>query len=260
MIARSPRPATGYLDRLNEAQRTAVLHGDGQVAGPLLVIAGAGTGKTNTLAHRVAHLILAGADPRRILLMTFSRRAAAEMKRRIERIAGAVLGDKAATLTAGLTWAGTFHSVAARILREHAAEIGLDPAFTIHDRSDSADLMNMVRHRLGLSRTESRFPEKGTCLEIYSRVVNACEPLETVLASSFPAWIGWAAELKRLFAGYVEAKQTAQVLDYDDLLLYWAEMLSDPDAAAAARGRASTMSSSTSIRTPTGCRRRSCSG
>ena len=83
-----------------------------QVAGPLLVIAGAGTGKTNTLAHRVAHLILAGADPRRILLMTFSRRAAVEMKRRIERIAGAVLGDKAATLTAGLTWAGTFHSVA----------------------------------------------------------------------------------------------------------------------------------------------------
>ena len=120
--------------------------------------------------------------------------------------------------------------------------------------------MNMVRHRLGLSRTESRFPEKGTCLEIYSRVVNACEPLETVLASSFPAWIGWAAELKRLFAGYVEAKQTAQVLDYDDLLLYWAEMLSDPDGRRRARGRASTMSSSTSIRTPTGCRRRSCSG
>ena len=233
MMTSSLRPTTGYLDRLNEAQRAAVLHGDGQVAGPLLVIAGAGTGKTNTLAHRVAHLILAGADPRRILLMTFSRRAAVEMKRRIERIAGAVLGDKAATLTAGLSWAGTFHSVAARILREHAAEIGLDPAFTIHDRSDSADLMNIVRHRLGLSRTESRFPEKGTCLEIYSRAVNACEPLETVLASSFPMWIGWAAELKKLFAGYVEAKQKAQVLDYDDLLLYWAEMLSDPAAAAA---------------------------
>ena len=90
----------------------------------------------------------------------------------------------------------------------------------------------MVRRRLGLSRTESRFPEKGTCLDIYSRAVNACEPLETVLTSSFPTWIGWAAELKGLFAGYVEAKQKAQVLDYDDLLLYWAEMLSDPAAAA----------------------------
>ena len=210
-----------------------MLHGDGQVAGPLLVIAGAGTGKTNTLAHRVAHLILEGADPRRMLLMTFSRRAAVEMTRRIERIAGEVLGEKAAALTAGLTWAGTFHAIGARILREHAATIGLDPAFTIHDRSDSADLMNLVRHRLGLSRTESRFPEKGTCLDIYSRAVNACEPLQAVLESCFPAWIGWAAELKGLFAAYVEAKQTAQVLDYDDLLLYWAEMLSDPAAAAA---------------------------
>ena len=75
----------------------------------------------------------------------------------------------------------------------------------------------MVRRRLGLSRTESRFPEKGTCLDIYSRAVNACEPLETVLTSSFPTWIGWAAELKGLFAGYVEAKQRVQVLDYDDL-------------------------------------------
>jgi DNA helicase-2/ATP-dependent DNA helicase PcrA len=233
MIASSPRGTPGYLDRLNEAQRRAVLHGDGQVAGPLLVIAGAGTGKTNTLAHRVAHVILGGADPRRMLLMTFSRRAAVEMRRRIERIAGEVLGEKAAALTAGLTWAGTFHAIGARILREHASAIGLDPTFTIHDRSDSADLMNLVRHRLGLTRTESRFPEKGTCLDIYSRAVNACEPLQAVLESCFPAWIGWAVELKGLFAAYVEAKQAAQVLDYDDLLLYWAEMLSDPAAAAA---------------------------
>ena len=181
--------------------------------------------------------------------MTFSRRAAVEMKRRIERIAGAVLGDKAATLTAGLTWAGTFHSVSARILRDHAAEIGLDPAFTIHDRSDSADLMNMVRHRLGLSRPRAGSPKGHVPRDLRGGV----------LASSFPMWIGWAAELKRLFAGYVEAKQKAQLLDYDDLLLYWAEMLSDP-AAAARSERVSTMSSSTSIRTPIGCRRRSCSG
>ena len=148
----------GYLARLNPAQRAAVLHGEGAVAGPLLVIAGAGTGKTNTLVHRLAHLVLAGADPRRILLMTFSRRAAAEMTRRAERIAGEVMGPKASVLAEGLTWAGTFHAIGARLLRDHAGAIGLDPGFTIHDREDSADLMNLVRHRLGFSATERRFP------------------------------------------------------------------------------------------------------
>ncbi len=233
MIAPSPRPTTGYLDRLNEAQRSAVLHGDGEVAGPLLVIAGAGTGKTSTLATRVAHLILAGADPRRMLLMTFSRQAAKEMIRRIERIAGEVLGATAAAMVAGLTWAGTFHGIGVRVLREHAAALGLDPAFTVHDRGDAADLMNRVRHKLGFSQTESRFPGKGTCLAIYSRAVNGREELEPLLESHFPWCVGWAAELKALFAGYVEAKQAAQVLDFDDLLLYWAEMLADPAAAAA---------------------------
>ena len=97
-----------YLDRLNAEQRRAVEHGGGGVAGPLLIIAGAGSGKTNTLAHRVAHLIVKGADPRRILLMTFSRRAAAEMARRVERIAAEVLGRNAAVATDALTWAGTF--------------------------------------------------------------------------------------------------------------------------------------------------------
>jgi DNA helicase-2/ATP-dependent DNA helicase PcrA len=133
--------APAYLERLNEAQRSSVLHGGGRSAQPLLVIAGAGSGKTTTLAHRVAHLLVQGADPRRILLMTFSRRAATEMTRRIERIAGEVLGDKAAVLTEGLVWAGTFHAIGARLLRDHAGSIGLDPAFTIHDRGDSEDLM-----------------------------------------------------------------------------------------------------------------------
>jgi DNA helicase-2/ATP-dependent DNA helicase PcrA len=222
-----------YLDRLNEAQRSAVLHGDGQVADPLLVIAGAGTGKTSTLASRVAHAIAMGADPRRMLMMTFSRRAALEMTRRIERILREVLGEKAAAMIAGLTWAGTFHAIGARILREHAPALGLDPAFTVHDRSDSADLMNHVRHALGFSQTESRFPGKKTCLDIYSRAVNGREPLEPLLKSDFPWCLGWAAELKALFAGYVEAEQVAQVLDYDELLLFWAEMVSDPAAAAA---------------------------
>ena len=226
----SPRK-DDYLAALNAEQRAAVEHGDGQVAGPLLVIAGAGSGKTNTLAHRVAHLIVGGADPRRILLMTFSRRAASEMKSRVERIAARVMGDKAATLTEGLNWAGTFHAVGARLLRDYALEIGLDPAFTIHDREDSADLMNLVRHELGLSKTESRFPAKGTCLAIYSRAVNAQSELEPVLAKSFPWCIGWAEELKQLFAAYVDTKQAQNVLDYDDLLLWWAQMCGEPAIA-----------------------------
>src|SRR5881397_1724110 len=135
-----------YLEALNSEQRRAVEHGVGgrdcTPGAPLLVIAGAGSGKTNTLAHRVAHLIVNGADPRRILLMTFSRRAAAEMTRRVERIARQVLGNNAGVMTDALTWAGTFHGIGARLLREYSERIGLQPAFTIHDREDSSDLMN----------------------------------------------------------------------------------------------------------------------
>ena len=222
-----------YLDTLNPAQRRAVIHGVGAVAAsPLLVIAGAGSGKTNTLAHRVAHLMVSGADPRRILLMTFSRRAASEMARRVERIARKVLGDGAAVLSDALTWAGTFHGIGARLLRDCADQLGLDPAFTIHDREDSADQMNLVRHQLGFSKTEARFPTKGTCLAIYSRCVNAELPIEEVLARSYPWCVAWAAELKELFAAYVEAKQSQNVLDYDDLLLYWAQAMADVDIAA----------------------------
>src|SRR3954447_14181892 len=229
-----------YLGKLNPRQRLAVEHGatmPGEGARPLLVIAGAGSGKTNTLAHRVAHLIVNGADPRRILLMTFSRRAASEMTHRGERIARKVSGDNAGIMTDALNWAGTFHGIGARLLREHAEQIGLDPAFTIHDREDSADLINLVRHQLGLSKTESRFPTKGTCLAIYSRCVNAEAAIEQVLGASFPWCAGWAAELKELFAGYVEAKQRQNVLDYDDLLLYWAQTMGDPAFADDIGGR-----------------------
>jgi DNA helicase II / ATP-dependent DNA helicase PcrA len=230
-----PAAAAPYLESLNSEQRRAVEHGvdaDGTVGAPLLVIAGAGSGKTNTLAHRVAHLIVRGADPRRILLMTFSRRAAAEMAARVERIARKVLGDNAGIMTDALSWAGTFHGIGARLLRDYAEQIGLDPAFTIHDREDSADLMNLVRHEHGFSKTESRFPTKGTCLAIYSRCVNSESPIEQVLGQQYPWCAGWAAELKALFAAYVEAKQSQNVLDYDDLLLCWAQMMSDPALAA----------------------------
>ena len=237
MLAATAAP---YLDTLNPEQRRAVEHGvtaDGHVGTPLLVIAGAGSGKTNTLAHRVAHLIANSADPRRILLMTFSRRAASEMSRRIERIARKVMGDKAAIMTDALGWAGTFHGIGARLLREYAEPIGIDPAFTIHDREDSADLINLARHELGLSRTESRFPTKGTCLSIYSRCVNTEAPIEQVLGAFFPWCSGWSNELKQLFAAYVEAKQQQNVLDYDDLLLYWAQMMSDVSMAGDVGGR-----------------------
>jgi DNA helicase-2/ATP-dependent DNA helicase PcrA len=225
--------AAAYLEKLNEQQRLAVEHGVGNqdVGGPLLIIAGAGSGKTNTLAHRVAHLIVNGADPRRILLMTFSRRAASEMSRRVERICKQVLGAQSAVMTEALSWAGTFHGIGARLLRIYAEQIGLNVDFTIHDREDSADLMNIVRHELGFSKTESRFPTKGTCLAIYSRTVNSETPLPDVLKTWYPWVSGWEQQLRELFACYVEAKQAQNVLDYDDLLLYWAQMVSDPELA-----------------------------
>src|SRR6516164_1630821 len=225
-----------YLEKLNPEQRRAVEHGlteSGRThAPPLLVIAGAGSGKTNTLAHRVAHLIVNRVDPGRILLMTFSRRAATEMTRRAGRICAEALGSNAGMMTDALIWAGTFHAIGARLLREYALQIGVDPAFTIHDREDSADLMNLVRHELGLSKMESRFPTKATCLAIYSRVVNAEMPLDDVLRDWFPWCAEWARQLRELFAAYVEAKQAQNVLDFDDLLLYWAQTASDPVLAA----------------------------
>lgn len=227
--------AVAYLEKLNEQQRKAVEHGvglaEGETGGPLLIIAGAGSGKTNTLAHRVAHLVVNGADPRRILLMTFSRRAASEMSRRVERICRNVLGSNSAILTDALAWSGTFHGIGARLLRMYAEQIGLNVDFTIHDREDSADLINLARHELDFSKTESRFPTKGTCLAIYSRTVNSQTPLSEILRHHYP-WVAmWEEQLKELFAAYVEAKQSQNVLDYDDLLLYWAQMVGDPDLA-----------------------------
>jgi ATP-dependent DNA helicase UvrD/PcrA len=222
------------LDHLNDAQREAVRFGVGaggeDADQPLLVIAGAGSGKTNTLAYRVAHLLAGGADAQRILLLTFSRRAAEEMTRRVARIAG-----QARLVRGGgdalLPWSGTFHGVGARLLREYAGHIGLDPAFTIHDREDSADLMNLVRHELGLSAKAKRFPMKGTCLSIYSAAVNTCSGLAAVLQASFPWCAEWQDDLQRLFLAYVEAKQAQRVLDYDDLLLYWSQMVTEPALA-----------------------------
>ena len=221
-----------YLADLNTEQRHAVQHGiDAEcatTAPPLLVIAGAGSGKTKTLAHRVAHLVVNGVDPRRILLLTFTRRAAEEMIRRVKRITATALGSQ----QVDLPWSGTFHAVGARLLREYALLIGLKPSFTILDRSDATDLMDLVRHELGHSKEKSRFPKKDTCLSIYSFTVNSGKALEQVLAENFPWCAEWDEDLRRLFQSYTAAKQRQNVLDYDDLLLYWAEMMADDNLAA----------------------------
>src|SRR5437016_2799950 len=217
------------FDQLNPAQRAAASHG----SSPLLIIAGAGSGKTNTLAHRVAQLVIDGADPRRMLLLTFSRRAAAEMTKRAHRIVAGASSRGALSIP----WSGTFHAVANRLLRLHALEVGLDPAFTVLDRSDSCDLLDVLRHQLGLSKRERRFPQKATCLAIYSRVVNAQVPLERCLNEAFPWCKAWAQYLKQLLASYVATKQRRHVLDYDDLLLYWNHLMVDARLAARVGGR-----------------------
>jgi DNA helicase II / ATP-dependent DNA helicase PcrA len=231
--------ASSYLDALNPAQRAAVVFGvpgRAQPGPPLLIIAGAGSGKTCTLAHRVAHLIVEGADPRRVLLLTFTRRAAEEMTRRAERICGEV-SERAPAPGGMIEWSGTFHAIGARLLRLYAEQIGLSPSFTVLDRSDAADLVDLVRDELDLGRKDRRFPRKATCLAIYSYAVNAQLELDAVLRKMFPWCYEWASELRQLFAAYVAAKQRQSVLDYDDLLLCWEQMMRSPELAADIGGR-----------------------
>lgn len=231
-------PKIDYLEALNPAQREAAKYGEptGGTAlscGPLLVIAGAGTGKTMTLAHRVAHLLISGVHPERILLLTFTRRASLEMTRRVEsivRVATKQLG--VAPLPAGgLPWSGTFHSIANRLLRRFAHNLGLDPGFSVLDRGDSADMMDVVRHELQFTKTARRFPKKDTCLAIYSRCVNTAGPLAETLDNTYPWCSDWIDELTELFRCYVLRKQKNQTLDYDDLLLYWSHLLAESDFA-----------------------------
>jgi len=184
-------------------------------------VAGAGSGKTRTLAYRVAYLIATGTDPSRILLLTFTRRAAEEMLRRASEIIGRSASPN------GRVWGGTFHATANRLLRIYGPAAGLEREFTVMDRSDAEDMLDMTRHELGLDSRERRFPRKQTCMDIYSRCVNASEQLVDVLKRHFPWCADCAGDLKLLFRRYVERKQEHNVLDYDDLLLYWAHLVSD---------------------------------
>ena len=226
--------------RLNPAQREAATHGEpvaggGVRAGPLLVVAGAGTGKTSTLAHRVAHLLISGVAPERLLLLTFSRRAALEMTRRAQRVVADAMAaarpGAGASTSLRLPWSGTFHATGNRLIRQYAHRLGLDPTFSVLDRADAADLIDVVRHRLGLSKTERRFPRKDTCLGIYSHRVNTQQPLRHTLETAYPWCLPWEDELTALCRAYVEEKLSQQSLDYDDLLLYWQVMMRDPSLA-----------------------------
>ena len=229
-----------FEERLNPQQLAAATHGSivssEFAAGPLLIIAGAGTGKTNTLAHRVAHLLVQGVAPERILLLTFTRRAAQEMLRRAERIVSETLQSTAHNASfhpnaARALWSGTFHSIGNRLLREYAHVLGLEPSFSVLDRGDAADLIDMVRQELHLSKKDKRFPRKDTCLAIYSHRVNSRQPLQRTLDDAFPWCSDWAEDLTALFRRYVALKHAQQLLDYDDLLLYWHILVQEPALA-----------------------------
>jgi DNA helicase-2/ATP-dependent DNA helicase PcrA len=233
-------PTASHLEKLNGPQRKAVTYGEplpekGFKSGPLLIVAGAGTGKTDTLAHRVAHLAIHGVDPARILMLTFTRRAATEMRRRAQDITktalSEALGGVAQTIQQRLSWAGTFHSIGNRLLRHYARHLKLDPQFTVVDRADSADMMDGLRQELGFATKEQRFPRKETCLQIYSYRVNTQRSLKETLEAQYPWCAQWEGDLTKLYRGYVEQKQRYNVLDYDDLLLYWHVMMSDPRLA-----------------------------
>jgi ATP-dependent DNA helicase UvrD/PcrA len=203
------------LESLNEEQCRAATH----PAGPLLILAGAGTGKTTTLCARVAWLVEQGMAPEHILLLTFTRRAAREMLSR----ARALLGTR---MTSRFVVGGTFHSVAYRTILRESPALGLG-GLSLLDAADAADLLDLLREELQLASTERRFPRKGTLLDIYSRTVNAQQPLTEVLAESFPWCADYDEDIAGLFRAYTSRKRALNALDLDDLLLYWHAALAD---------------------------------
>ena len=218
---------TSYLDELNAAQREAATC----AGGPVLVIAGAGTGKTKTLACRVAWLIGQGVAAERIMLLTFTRRAAAEMLSRAGKI---IAGGAGATAK---VWGGTFHATANRLLRQYGRALGLAPEFTVMDAADAADTMALIRSDQGVAKKERRFPSKTTLAGIYSRMVNARMKLSELVERQYP-WVREDIEgIRQIFAGYTRRKREQNVLDYDDLLLYWKALLDVPGVGETVAGR-----------------------
>ncbi|HEY6297647.1 MAG TPA: ATP-dependent helicase, partial [Streptosporangiaceae bacterium] len=216
------------LDGLNEQQRRAVTH----QGGPLLVLAGAGTGKTRTLVARAAWLrSCQGVPASRILLLTFTRRAAGDMLARAEA-ASRSGRDGAPERICG----GTFHAIAHKIIRQHAESFSLPPQFTILDPADMTDLMDVLRPEAGLADTGQRAPRAATCTDIYTRCVNTGRPVSEVVTASFP-WCGpFTSQLAGLFRAYTARKRARHLVDFDDLLLLWQAALADRTAGPVLRG------------------------
>jgi DNA helicase II / ATP-dependent DNA helicase PcrA len=215
MLAGTASPT--FLDQLNPEQRAAATY-SGET---LLILAGAGTGKTTTLCSRAAWLMAEGMLAERMLLLSFSRRAAGEMVERARTLAERVVPD------AGRIVGGTFHSVAHRMVRVHAGSLGLDRGFGVLDAGDAADLLDMVRQEEGQADNPRRFPRAGTMLDIYSGTVNAQRPLTEVLAERFPWCEEHGEALAAIFRSYGARKRTLGVLDFDDLLFYWNALLAN---------------------------------
>ncbi|HEX9788505.1 MAG TPA: ATP-dependent helicase, partial [Candidatus Binatia bacterium] len=205
-------PGLDYRKELNDAQYQAAT----AMEGPLLIIAGAGTGKTRTLVYRVAHLIDRGIDPCSILLLTFTRRAADEMLRR-----ASLLIDGRCNQVAG----GTFHSFANLVLRRFGRHLDLAPSFTIMDRTDSEDVIQLIRSDMGLNTKEKRFPRKQTVAEIFSMTHNKQTALGDLLELEYPHLVDANFELAELYRRYVDYKSTKSLLDYDDLLVKLRDLL-----------------------------------
>jgi DNA helicase-2/ATP-dependent DNA helicase PcrA len=219
--------AAGMLDELNDEQRRAATHADG----PLLVLAGAGTGKTGTLVARAAWLRAQGVEASRILLLTFTRRAADDMLARVvsRATAGARSPDERIC-------GGTFHAIAHRIIRAHAESFSLPPAFSVIDPADVADVLDSLRTEHGLVGTERRAPRAAVCADIYTRCVNTQTTVADVVASGFPWCRDFTGQLAGLFRAYVAHKRAHGLVDFDDLLLLWRAALADPAAGPALRG------------------------
>ncbi len=213
----------GLLDGLNEDQCQAVTH----QGGPLLVLAGAGTGKTRTLVARATWLRAQGVPASRILLLTFTRRAADDMLARV---------TPARAAPADRVCGGTFHAVAHQIIRAHAESFSLPPAFSVIDPPDVTDLMDAARAEHGLVGTQRRAPRAATCADIYTRCVNTHATVKQVTTASFPWAVEYEAELGSLFRGYVAHKRQHGLVDFDDLLLLWRAALADPAAGPVLRG------------------------
>ena len=201
---------------LNDEQRAAATHTDG----PLLIVAGAGTGKTRTLVHRVAHLLEQGVRPERVLLLTFTRRAAQEMLARAERLIGS---------SSRQVHGGTFHGTGYRLLRKFGPRVGIGGDFTILDQEDAADLMHLSRAQLGYASAKRRFPKKEALQYVYSRHINTDIPVDTILADEYPQFAEYAPDVLRIYADFSRRKAERNLVDYDDLLLFWAAMIDAPD-------------------------------